>query len=36
MSPVELHHRLEGPEAAPVIAFANSLGTTNAMWDPLV
>ena len=33
MSPVELHHRLEGPEDAPVLAFANSLGTTLAMWD---
>lgn len=30
---IELHHRLDGPEDAPVIAFANSLGTSLAMWD---
>jgi 3-oxoadipate enol-lactonase/4-carboxymuconolactone decarboxylase len=30
---VELHHRLEGPEGAPVVMFANSLGTTLEMWD---
>ncbi len=30
---VELHHRLEGPDGAPVVMFANSLGTTHAMWD---
>jgi 3-oxoadipate enol-lactonase / 4-carboxymuconolactone decarboxylase len=28
-----LHHRLEGPEGAPVVMFANSLGTTLEMWD---
>jgi 3-oxoadipate enol-lactonase / 4-carboxymuconolactone decarboxylase len=30
---VELHHRLEGPDGAPVVMFANSLGTTLGMWD---
>ena len=30
---VELHHRLEGPDGAPVVMFSNSLGTTLAMWD---
>jgi 3-oxoadipate enol-lactonase len=30
---VDVHHTLEGPEDAPVIAFSNSLGTTGAMWD---
>jgi 3-oxoadipate enol-lactonase / 4-carboxymuconolactone decarboxylase len=30
---VNLHHVLEGPEHAPVILFASSLGTTHAMWD---
>lgn len=28
-----VHHRLEGPEGAPVVMFANSLGTTLEMWD---
>lgn len=27
------HHVLEGPEHAPVLLFASSLGTTHAMWD---
>jgi 3-oxoadipate enol-lactonase / 4-carboxymuconolactone decarboxylase len=30
---VALHHRLEGPAGAPVVMFANSLGTTLEMWD---
>lgn len=30
---VELHHLLEGPEDAPVLVMANSLGTTLRMWD---
>jgi 3-oxoadipate enol-lactonase len=30
---VELHHVLEGPESAPVLVMANSLGTTLRMWD---
>jgi 3-oxoadipate enol-lactonase/4-carboxymuconolactone decarboxylase len=28
-----VHHRLEGPDGAPVVMFANSLGTTLDMWD---
>jgi 3-oxoadipate enol-lactonase/4-carboxymuconolactone decarboxylase len=28
-----VHHRLEGPEGAPIVMFANSLGTTLEMWD---
>lgn len=31
--PVELDYRLEGPEDAPVLVLANSLGTTFRMWD---
>lgn len=34
--PVDLDHRFDGPEAAPVLVLANSLGTTMAMWDPQV
>ena len=30
---VEVHYILEGPEDAPVLALANSLGTTLEMWD---
>jgi len=30
---VELHHLLEGPEDAPVLVMANSLGTTLRMWE---
>lgn len=29
----ELHHRLEGPDDAPVLVLGNSLGTGLAMWD---
>lgn len=28
-----IHYLLDGPEAAPVIAFSNGLGTTTALWD---
>ncbi len=28
------HYRLDGPDDAPVVVFASSLGTTHAMWDP--
>ena len=31
---MRLHHRLDGPEGAPVLVLASSLGTTHAMWDP--
>ncbi len=30
---VALHHLLEGPEGAPVLVMANSLGTTLRVWD---
>jgi 3-oxoadipate enol-lactonase len=30
---VELHHRFDGPPAAPVLVLGSSLGTTGAMWD---
>jgi 3-oxoadipate enol-lactonase len=30
---VELSYRIEGPEDAPVLVLANSLGTTTEMWD---
>lgn len=30
---MNIHYRLEGPETAPVLVLANSLGTTHAMWD---
>jgi 3-oxoadipate enol-lactonase / 4-carboxymuconolactone decarboxylase len=30
---VEVHHQLEGPDDAPVVMLANSLGTTLEMWD---
>ena len=32
-SAAELHYLLEGPEDAPVVVLANSLGTTLRMWD---
>ena len=31
---VEPNYRIEGPEDAPVLVLANSLGTTTEMWDP--
>ncbi len=31
--PVELHHRIEGSEDAPVLMMTSSLGTTLDMWD---
>jgi 3-oxoadipate enol-lactonase / 4-carboxymuconolactone decarboxylase len=30
---VELHHRLDGPDGAPVLVLSNSLGTELGMWD---
>lgn len=33
---IALNYRLDGLEAAPVVAFSNSLGTTLAMWDAQV
>jgi 3-oxoadipate enol-lactonase len=34
MPPAEVHHVVEGSEAAPAIVFVNSLGTDLEMWDP--
>ena len=36
MTTVELAHRFDGPEAAPVLVLANSVGSSPAMWDPVV
>jgi 3-oxoadipate enol-lactonase len=30
---MRLHHRLEGPEGAPALVFANSIGTNLELWD---
>lgn len=30
---MELHHRLDGPDGAPVLVLSNSLGTDLGMWD---
>jgi 3-oxoadipate enol-lactonase len=34
MTAIEVHHVVEGPEEAPVLVLANSLGATLGMWDP--
>lgn len=31
-----MHYRIDGPEDAPVVVFANSLGTDLRLWDPLL
>ncbi len=36
MSPVALHHEQHGPDGAPVLLLAGSLGTALAMWRPQV
>jgi len=36
MGAVALHHEAAGPEDAPVLVLGGSLGTTLAMWDPLL
>lgn len=33
---LSLHHRFDGPESAPVLVFANSIGTTLELWDSQV
>jgi 3-oxoadipate enol-lactonase len=33
---LNLYHRFDGPETAPVLVFANSIGTTLELWDPQV
>jgi 3-oxoadipate enol-lactonase len=34
LSGVRIHHRLDGPEAAPVLVLSNSLGTDLGLWEP--
>jgi 3-oxoadipate enol-lactonase/4-carboxymuconolactone decarboxylase len=34
MTAVELHHVVQGPQAAPVVVLVGSLGSTLDMWDP--
>jgi 3-oxoadipate enol-lactonase len=34
MTPVDLHHVIDGPAGGPVLLLGSSLGTTTAMWDP--
>jgi 3-oxoadipate enol-lactonase len=33
---VELHHRFDGPDGAPVLVMGSSVGTTHGMWDDVV
>jgi 3-oxoadipate enol-lactonase len=33
---VDIHHRFDGPDDAPVLVMASSLGATHAMWDDQV
>ena len=33
---VALHHRIDGPEGAPVVVLGSSIGTSGAMWEPQV
>ena len=36
MTPIDVHYEISGPGDAPVLVLSNSLGSTNAMWDPQV
>lgn len=36
MSTVRLHHRISGPEDAPVLLLGGSLGTNLSMWEPQI
>lgn len=36
MSPVEVHHRVDGPAGAPPVLLINSLGADLTMWEPQV
>ena len=36
MSAVDVPHRIDGPDGAPVLVLSNSIGSTSAMWDPQV
>ena len=33
---VALHYRVDGPEDAPTVVFANSLGTDFRLWDDVL
>ncbi|HEV8163399.1 MAG TPA: alpha/beta fold hydrolase, partial [Actinomycetota bacterium] len=33
---VEVPHKVEGPDDAPVLVLSNSIGSTSAMWDPQI
>jgi 3-oxoadipate enol-lactonase len=34
--PVEVPHRVDGPQDAPALVLSNSLGSTSEMWDPQI
>jgi 3-oxoadipate enol-lactonase / 4-carboxymuconolactone decarboxylase len=36
MAVCDVHHRVDGPEGAPALVLANSLGSTLEIWDPIV
>ncbi|MBX5441175.1 MAG: alpha/beta fold hydrolase, partial [Solirubrobacteraceae bacterium] len=36
MTPIQVHHLVEGPPDAPALVLANSLGSTLAMWEPQI
>jgi 3-oxoadipate enol-lactonase len=33
-TPIEVHHRVDGPPGAPVLVLSHALGLSMAMWDP--
>ena len=33
-TPIEVHHRVDGPPGAPVVVLSHALGLSLAMWDP--
>jgi 3-oxoadipate enol-lactonase len=36
VTPIEVPHRIDGPEDAPPLVLSNSLGSTSEMWDPQI
>jgi 3-oxoadipate enol-lactonase len=36
VSTVEVPHKIDGPDDAPVLVLSNSIGSTSAMWDPQI
>jgi len=36
VTPIQVHHLVEGPPDAPALVLANSLGSTLAMWEPQI